>query len=369
MTDGTSSSGSSGPLDSSGKPLPLADSFRRLISSTGPISLMHFMGESNVRYYAEMDPFGAAGDFVTAPEISQMFGELIGLWLADLWIRAGRTEPVHYVELGPGRGYLARDAARAMKRYGLEPKIHLVEGSTRLRDVQLEQVPHAIFHHDLSTVPMRGPVLIVANEFLDALPVRQLIMTEAGWREVMVNCKDDEFVLVPGQQVMDAAVPESRRGAEVGTVIETCPAAAANMFEVAGRLVSQGGGALFIDYGHIAPRSGSTVQAVRAHQKLDPLSAPGEADLTAHVDFDQMKQIALSRGAKWVGSVTQGEWLTALGIHQRAESLAEFAPQHREALMSARDRLIAPDQMGDLFKVMALAGPEWPDGAGFASES
>ncbi|GAA0267454.1 SAM-dependent methyltransferase [Alteraurantiacibacter aestuarii] len=346
----------------------LGDIFRRLISSTGPISLMHFMGESNARYYSSRDPFGSEGDFITAPEISQMFGELIGLWLADLWIRGGRTEPVHYVELGPGRGFLARDAGRAMKRYGLRPRMHLVEGSTRLRDVQLEQVPDAIFHDDLSTVPMRGPVLIVGNEFLDALPVRQLIMTAEGWREVMVGVDGDEFVLLPGRQPMDSAVPEARRQAEVGTVMETCPGAAANMFEVAGRLVAQGGAALFIDYGHIQPRSGSTLQAVRAHQKLEPLSAPGQADLTAHVDFDQMKQIALSRGAKWVGTVTQGEWLRALGIDQRAESLADFAPQHRQALMSARDRLVAPDQMGDLFKVMALAGPEWPHGAGFPED-
>jgi NADH dehydrogenase [ubiquinone] 1 alpha subcomplex assembly factor 7 len=236
--------------------------------------------------------------------------------------------------------------------------------------VQLEQVPHAIFHHDLSTVPRRGPVLIVANEFLDALPVRQLVMTRDGWREVMVNVADDGgFELVPGRQPMDAAVPEARRKAEFGTVIETCPGAAATMFEAAGRLVSQGGAALFIDYGHMAPRAGSTLQAIRRHRKLDPLKAPGEADLTAHVDFDQMKQIALSRGAQWVGTTTQGEWLTALGIDARADALGEFAPQHKASLLAARDRLVDPAQMGDLFKVMALAGPEWPDGAGFAPKA
>ncbi|TIX48903.1 class I SAM-dependent methyltransferase [Alteraurantiacibacter aquimixticola] len=345
----------------------LADSFRRLISATGPISLMQFMGESNARYYAGRDALGAEGDFITAPEISQMFGELIGLWLADLWIKAGRTEPVHYVELGPGRGFLARDAQRSMKRYGLVPRIHLVEGSTRLRDEQLKQVPDAIFHDDLSTVPMRGPILLVANEFLDALPIRQLVMTGAGWREVMVDHDGEKFALVAGRQPMDAAVPEARRKAEVGTVLETCPAAAANMLEVAGRLVTQGGAALFIDYGHVDPRFGSTLQAVRAHTKLDPLEAPGEADLTAHVDFDQMKQVALSRGAKWAGTTTQGAWLKALGIDQRADALAEFAPQHREALFSARDRLVDADQMGELFKVMALVGPEWPDAVGFAA--
>ncbi len=343
----------------------LADIFRRLIGSTGPISLMHFMGESNARYYSDRDPFGDEGDFVTAPEISQMFGELIGLWLADLWIQAGRTEPVHYVELGPGRGYLARDAGRAMRRYGLAPRQHLVEGSTRLRDVQLQQVPEAVFHNDLSSVPMQGPILLVANEFLDALPVRQLVMTELGWREVMVGLENDEFTLMAGQQAMDSAVPEARREAELGTIIETCPGAAAVMFEVAGRLVNQGGVALFVDYGHSEPRAGSTLQAVRAHEKRDPLASPGEADLSAHVDFEQMKQIALSREARWMGTVTQGEWLTSLGIHQRTESLSEFAPQHAEALASARDRLIDPDQMGTLFKVMGLSAPDWPQGAGF----
>ena len=348
---------------------PLSDIFRRLIHSTGPISLMHFMGESNARYYAGRDPLGSDGDFITAPEISQMFGELSGLWLADLWINGGRIEPVHYVELGPGRGFLARDAQRAMKRYGLSPKMHLVEGSTRLRDQQLQQVPEAIFHDDLSSVPMRGSVLLVANEFLDALPVRQLVKTDEGWREVMVTVEgegeDAGFSYAAGRQPMDSAVPEARRDAPLGTVIETCPGAAAVMFEVAGRLINQGGAALFVDYGHDRPRTGSTLQAIRRHKKIDPLAAPGECDLTAHVDFDQMKQVALSRGAKWMGTTTQGAWLTALGIHQRADALSEFAPQHREALMSARDRLIDADKMGTLFKVMGLAGPQWPDGAGF----
>ncbi len=346
----------------------LADTFRRLIAATGPISLMQFMGESNARYYSDRDPFGSEGDFITAPEISQMFGELIGLWLADVWIRGGKTEPVHYVELGPGRGVLARDAQRAMKRYGLTPKMHLVEGSVRLRDAQLENVSDAIFHDDLSTVPMQGPILLVANEFLDALPVRQLVKTDAGWREVMVACDGEDFAFVAGQQPMDSAVPEARRDAEVGTLIETCPGAAAIMFEVAGRLTGQGGAALFIDYGYAQPRNGSTLQAVKAHQKLDPLSSPGDCDLTAHVDFDQMKQIAMSRDARWMGTTTQGEWLTELGIHQRAEALSEFAPQHKAALMSARDRLIDPAQMGDLFKVMGLCSPNWEDGAGFPED-
>ncbi len=351
---------------STGSERGLADSFRRLIAATGPISLQQFVGESNARYYAGKDPLGAAGDFITAPEISQMFGELIGLWLADLWIRAGRPDDPLYVELGPGRGTLARDALRAMKRYGLEPAVHLVEGSTELKRLQLEAVPQALFHHDLSTVPADGPLLLVANEFLDALPVRQLAMTRDGWREVMIAVDDQgRFVPVAGGRPMDAAVPEARRKAEVGTVIETCPGAAAIVFETAGRLAEQGGAALFIDYGHDAPREGSTLQAVRAHRKVDPFAAPGEADLTAHVDFASMADVACSRGAKWLGTVPQGAWLRALGIEGRAEALAEFAPQHRDALIRAVERLTGDGQMGLLFKVMGLAAPEWPDGVGF----
>ena len=339
--------------------------FRRLIANTGPISLAHFMAEANAHYYASRDPLGATGDFVTAPEISQMFGELIGLWLADMWIRAGRTEPVHYVELGPGRGTLARDALRAMKRYGLEPRVHFVESSVALKRIQLETVPDAIWHYDLSTIPTDGPMLLVANEFLDALPVRQLIKTGQGWRERMVATEAGGFVCIAGDQPMDAALPDARRDAPENTLIETSPAAASVVYEVAGRLVAQEGAALFIDYGHDEIRTGSTLQAVREHRKVDAFAHPGEADLTAHVDFATLAPIAQSRGARWLGTVPQGSWLRALGIETRADALSEFAPHHREALMSAKDRLVGDGQMGLLFKVMGLAAPDWPDGVGF----
>ncbi|AIT80078.1 class I SAM-dependent methyltransferase [Novosphingobium pentaromativorans] len=345
---------------------PLDAIFRRLIANYGPITLMHYMGESNARYYSGKDPLGSAGDFITAPEISQMFGELIGLWLADMWIRAGRSDKVHYVELGPGRGTLARDALRAMKKYGLEPKVHFVESSAALKDIQLAAVPQAQWHHDMSTLPARGPLLIVGNEFLDALPIRQLVKTAQGWRERMVGLDADErFIPVAGDKPMDAAIPEARREAEDGTLIETCPGAASVTYEISGRLLAQGGAALLIDYGYDEPRTGSTLQALREHKMVDPFAMPGEADLTAHVDFAAMANVVQARGVRHLGTVTQGHWLRALGIEARAQSLARVAPQHAEAIQSAMHRLVAEDQMGSLFKVMGIGAPEWPLGAGF----
>ncbi|HEX8056197.1 MAG TPA: SAM-dependent methyltransferase [Novosphingobium sp.] len=344
---------------------PLSAVFARLIAMFGPISVMQYMGEANARYYAGRDPLGSAGDFVTAPEITQMFGELIGLWLADIWSRASQPGPVHYVELGPGRGTLARDALRAAGKAGLAPQVHFVEGSPALRALQAQAVPQAQWHDDLSSLPEDAPILLIANEFLDALPVRQMVRAEAGWRERMVGCDEGRFRPVVGDRPMDAAVPEALRDAAPGTIIETCPGAAAVVGEVAQRLSVQGGAALFIDYGHAEFRTGSTLQAVRAHRKVDPFADPGEADLTALVDFATMAEVAQSHGACWLGTVEQGAWLRALGIDARTEALGRAVPAQAEAVAQARDRLIAPDQMGTLFKVMGLAAPGWPQGAGF----
>ncbi|EIZ80985.1 hypothetical protein WSK_0377 [Novosphingobium sp. Rr 2-17] len=345
---------------------PLAAVFRRLIANLGPITLQHYMGEANARYYASKDPLGTTGDFITAPEISQMFGELIGLWLADMWIRAGRPGPVHYVELGPGRGTLARDALRSMKRCGLDTQVHFIEASPALQAVQVAAVPEAQWHADLSSVPLQGPVLIVGNEFLDALPVRQMVKTPQGWRERMVDFREGEgFVAIAGDRPMDAAAPPEFEDCAEGTLIETNPGAAAVIYEIADRLASQGGAALLIDYGYAQPQTGSTLQAVRAHAKVDPFEAPGEADLTCLVDFAMAADIARSRDVRHLGTVTQGDWLRALGIEVRAKALADIAPHHASAIVSAKNRLIDGDQMGELFKVMGLAAPGWPDGGGF----
>lgn len=343
----------------------LAVVFRRLIANYGPISLQQYMGESNARYYAGKDPLGGAGDFITAPEISQMFGELIGLWLTDIWMRAGAPARVHYVELGPGRGTLARDALRVMRQQGLSPQVHLVEGSAALRAEQAKLVPDAQWHDDMASLPGDAPILLVGNEFLDALPVRQMVKTPEGWRERMVGLEGHRLVPVAGDRPMDAAVPEHLIDAPDQTLIETCPGAAAVVDEIAGRLSRQGGAALLIDYGYAEPQTGSTLQAIRAHRKVDPFAMPGEADLTCLVDFATAAQVAVAGGAKHLGTVTQGAFLRALGIEMRAAQLSGVAPQQSSAINSARDRLIDEGQMGTLFKVMGLAAQGWPNGAGF----
>lgn len=342
----------------------LAGTFRRLIESHGPMPVARYMGESNARYYTSRDPLGAAGDFTTAPEISQMFGEMAGLWLADIWARAGRPTDAIYVELGPGRGTLAKDALRAMASQGLRPEVHLVEGSEALRAVQGGTLGGAQFHDSLDTLPEDRPVLLLANEFLDALPIRQLVMTEKGWRERMVGLEAAEFAFVSGPNPMEDAVPEAQRAAQPGAVIETSPAAAALVEALARRLDVQGGAALFIDYGHLEPRSGSTLQAVRAHEKVDVFAAPGEMDLTAHVDFATLDAIARRAGAA-SSLTTQGAWLSAMGIGMRAQSLAKASPARTDEIRRAHDRLVQPEAMGDLFKCMALTARDWPRGAGF----
>jgi SAM-dependent MidA family methyltransferase len=337
-----------------------------MIASQGPIPVSDYMALANAHYYATRDPLGAAGDFTTAPEISQMFGELIGLALADVWARAGRPEGVLYLELGPGRGTLAADALRAMRAAGLEPAVHFVETSPALRAAQAERVPIAAWHDDLSTLPEDGPILAVANEFFDALPVRQLVATAAGWRERLVTLDGDRFAPVAGPPVPSTAIPDRVRAAPPGTVLETSPASLAYVRRLADRINMQGGAALIVDYGHDLPCAGETLQAVRMHEYADPWIEPGEADLTAHVDFKSLGSAAAGAGLRVHGPAAQGPWLARLGIDARAEALTRAAPGRREEVAAAMDRLVSPEQMGRLFRVLGLSAPAWPAPEGFS---
>ena len=348
----------------SSSPLTCADAIAAAIAIQGPIPVAHFMAAANRHYYATRDPLGAAGDFTTAPEISQMFGELIGLWLADLWLRAGKPD-VHYVELGPGRGTLAADALRAMRSAGLAPPVHLVETSPSLREQQLRRCPDAVFHDDIDSLPDDRPLLIAANEFFDALPVRQLVRAANGWRERHVAWANPVFVPVASGPQLDDILPEKMREAPSGSIIETSPASAAVARRIGHRLASQGGAALIVDYGYEGPAIGDTLQAMRAHRFTNPFEEPGERDLTAHVDFATLAEAARAEGALSFGPVGQGEWLERMGIGARAERLSAGAAGRRQQIAADVERLTGREQMGTLFKALALTSPSWPRPAGF----
>jgi NADH dehydrogenase [ubiquinone] 1 alpha subcomplex assembly factor 7 len=346
-------------------PDPLAEGLRRLIEAHGPIAVSEYMAQANAHYYATRDPLGASGDFVTAPEISQMFGELVGLALADVWVRAGRPEGVRYVELGPGRGTLAVDALRAMRSAGLDPPVHFVETSPALRALQAGRVPRASWHEDLSGLPEDGAILAVANEFFDALPIRQLIATPTGWRERRVALERGRFFPVAGPIVPEAAIPDSLRAAPPGTIIEASPASLAYLRQIASRMKMHGGAALIVDYGHDRTGAGETLQAVQRHEYADPWREPGDSDLTAHVDFEVLQKVAVDAGLSVHGPVGQGEWLVRVGIDARAEALIHPAPDRRGEILAARDRLVSAEEMGSLFRVLGLSAPPWPAPEGF----
>jgi len=344
-----------------------AERLARSIAAGGPISLAQYMAQANVHYYGSRDPLGAGGDFTTAPEISQMFGELIGLALADVWARSGRTKTPYYVELGPGRGTLAADALRAMQQARLAPAVRFVETSATLRERQRAAVPHADFHDDVDSLPTDAPLLIVANEFFDALPIAQAVRTKDGWHEVMVGLGTDRpFAPLPGNRRVDARIPSALSDAPVGAIHESCPAGAAVMLTLARRLMRQGGAMIVIDYGYEGPAAGDTLQAVRNHRYADPFSDAGNNDLTAHVDFQMLGAAARQEGLAVFGPVGQGDFLTRLGIDARAASLARTAPERADEIDTARRRLIEPDQMGRLFRVLAVTHPDWPVPEGFA---
>lgn len=340
-------------------------------AAAGQISVMEYMRHCNAAYYAKSDPLGRDGDFITAPEISQMFGELAGLWLADIWIRQNRPDHVNYVELGPGRGTLAADALRAMAKIGLNPAVHFVENSPALRQEQQSRVAGASYHDALDQLPKEGPLLIIANEFFDALPVRQMICTESGWRERFLQIDrssdgDIQFLPVAGEKDCSQLVPEHLRSAQPGSIWESNPDTAAAIEQISARLRAQGGVMLICDYGYVHSALGSTLQAVSAHKYADPFERAGEVDLTAHVDFLAASQIGRQCGLQIAGPVEQGFWLSAMGINQRAEALLRAAPQRAEEIISARNRLVQPDQMGGLFKILAMHAPDWPQPEGLS---
>jgi NADH dehydrogenase [ubiquinone] 1 alpha subcomplex assembly factor 7 len=313
------------------------------------------MAAANAHYYATRDPLGVAGDFTTAPEISQMFGELIGLWAADLWDRAGRPE-VAWVELGPGRGTLTADALRAMRAAGLTPPVHFVENSPALRGVQAQAVPDAAWHDDVSSLPVDRALIVIANEFFDALPIRQLVRGPDGWRERLVACQDTLFLPIAGGAMPPGIMPDALDAAAPGSVVETSPASVAIMAGLAALIEARGGAMLVIDYGYEGPAVGDTLQAVRGHAYANPFEAPGEQDLTAHVDFATLGLAAEASGCVRAGPVGQGAFLSALGIDARAAALGSRVAEDRRRLV---------EEMGDLFRVMAVTHRDWPEPAGF----
>ncbi|MBB2172982.1 class I SAM-dependent methyltransferase [Gluconacetobacter asukensis] len=337
------------------------------MSGTMPERLDRFMARANAAYYAGRDPFA---DFVTAPEISQMFGEILGAWVAITWQGMGRPDPFILAEAGPGRGTLMADMTRLLARVAPDchaaARVHLVETSPRLREVQRAalagRTAQPVAWHDRIEALSDGPVILLANEFLDALPIRQFVRTGAGWSERFVDGVG--FVALPAGDLpegpFDRPVPE-------GEILECCPEALAVARGLAARFARSPGTALFIDYGYDGALWGDTLQALRDGQPAWPLADPGLADLTAHVDFAALARAAA--GAACHGSVTQGALLAGLGLFARAEQLARNRPPvEAHAIHDAAQRLAAPDRMGRLFKALAITSPGLPAPPGFAVE-
>lgn len=336
------------------------------IDREGPISLGEYMAIANAHYYASKDPLGEEGDFVTAPEISQMFGEIVGIWLADLWLRKGSPGHCHYVELGPGRGTLAHDALRSMAKFGCRPVVHFVETSPVLKARQAQLHPEALWHDDISTLPDDGPLLIVANEFFDALPVEQFVATSGGWRRQMVARDRSKFVATPSIETAADQISGSAGGFPDGTILERSPVSVEVAGHLGNRLAKQGGTLLIIDYGYVRPGTGSTLQAVKDHMPISPFDCPGASDLTAHVDFHTLANIARTRMLSVHGPTQQGQWLKSLGIDQRAAALIAASPKQADAIRAANQRLTHPEEMGCLFQVMATTAIDWPQPEGFS---
>lgn len=344
-----------------------------MIAADGPIGIDRYMslclGHARHGYYMRRDPLGRAGDFTTAPEISQMFGELIGVWCAAAWQAMGAPSPLRLVEPGPGRGTLMADLLRAAR---VAPgvldavRIHLVEISPVLRQAQRDTLSKSgapiRWHARLEEVPA-GPMLLVANEFFDALPIRQFVRTGTGWHERQVGIDEAgklAFGLAPSP-IPPSMLPAWAKAAKPGEPIEISPARGQVAREIGARLAGMGGAALIVDYGHLRSATGDTLQAVKVHALDDVLEAPGDADLTSHVDFEALGLALRQGGAAVHGPLTQGEFLLAMGLAERAVALKRRADDNiRNDIEAAADRLAAEDQMGHLFKVIAATHPDLP---------
>ena len=345
-----------------------ADWLERRVRRVGPMTVAEFMAEAlhhrQSGYYATGDPLGPGGDFVTAPEVSQMFGELLGLWMVSAWTSQGSPPDAVLVELGPGRGTLMADAARAIAAAGAGVLVrtpHLVETSPVLRRSQAERLAHLepVWHRDLSDMP-DGPWFVIANEFLDALPIHQLVLRDGDWREVLVSARPDGdglcWAMDRAPSTLTGVLPEPlRRSREDGLIAEICPAAEHLVSDVAARISACGGAGLFVDYGAMRNARGATLQAVCGHRPVDPLEAPGRADLSSHVDFARLRERAAAAGCVMHGPVDQGRFLVELGIRERAAALGRGGDADRRIRVE-RDmaRLIDPGQMGTLFKAAAI---------------
>jgi len=335
------------------------------IRQSGPLSVAQYMTaclhDPQDGYYATRPRLGALGDFITAPMVSQMFGELVGLWCAETWIRLGRPNEVAWVEVGPGDGTLIADALRAVRAAAPDflaaARLWLVETSAPLRDVQrtrLQDAPAgARWIGALDELSSDAPMILIANEVLDCLPARQFVRTAQGWAERMVGL-DEEGRLVFGlaSRPLDRVMPD----AAPGEVVEVSPAQEAFGAEIGVRVARQGGAALLIDYGRGTPGVGDTLQALRGHQKVPPLDDPGAADLTVHADFPAVLAAARAEGAATAPLATQRDWLLRLGVQARADALARARPDRADAIARQLDRLIGEDEMGELFKAACIHG-------------
>jgi NADH dehydrogenase [ubiquinone] 1 alpha subcomplex assembly factor 7 len=359
--------------------LPLEIEIQRRIRAAGPMPVSQFMAicltDSQFGYYSGNDPLGVSGDFTTSPEISQMFGELIGLWAATIWRAMGEPPAINLVELGPGRGTMMADIMRAVKllpAFEQAIAIHFVETSPTLRDRQkhklVEYGDRIFWHATLRDVPVT-PAIYVANEFFDALPINQAIRQADGWHErtVEINAQGQLcFGLAPAPlPTFERTLPRHIRDAPIGSLFEWRSSIVAMEL---GRRLATAGAALVIDYGHRQSAIGDTFQAVRGHRYDNPLAAPGLADLSAHVDFEALARAAASFGAKIHGPVDQGSFLIALGIERRANNLKKNAdPEKAAAVDIALERLTAPNKagMGSMFKVLGLSHPSLSQLPGF----